>query len=283
MPGNAACLLFWDYDTQWGADRSRSPGGPKDWGALEFENTGRLLDLHARYEIPACFAVVGAAALPGERPYHDPSQVRRIHAAGHEIASHGLHHEWLPGLTRRELVDTLKSSKEILEQCLGAPVNAFVPPFNQPFIYPRKLAPAFSEYRQAGRLHNTLPVVCSQLFALGYRLARVAYDPLPEYVFKRLFKRPIPRLGRIETIANLTCVRLNAPVGFAGATRSLLERCAAAGRGLLIVWAHPHSLHMGGSQDERHLLPFLQRLQELQCQQKIRVLLPSELIRQEPS
>src|SRR5438309_3867691 len=90
-------VFFWDYDTQWGGDRSRSPGGRKAWGAAEFENTELLLELHAAHDLPACFAVVGAAALPGERPYHDQAQIRRIACAGHEIASHGFEHEWLPG------------------------------------------------------------------------------------------------------------------------------------------------------------------------------------------
>ena len=153
----AKLLFFWDYDTQWGADRSRRPGGPKDWGYLEFENTERLLDLHAQYEIPACFAVVGAAALPGQRPYHDPAQIRRIYAAGHEVASHSFKHEWLPGLTHLELSETLRASKDALEQCISAPVNTFVPPFNQPFAYPQKLAPAFSERREGGSAHITLP------------------------------------------------------------------------------------------------------------------------------
>ena len=40
-------LLFWDYDTQWGADRSRSGNGPKAWGEDEFVNTERLLPLLA--------------------------------------------------------------------------------------------------------------------------------------------------------------------------------------------------------------------------------------------
>ena len=63
----ARCVLFWDYDTQWGADRSRGGGTPKAWGMAEFDNTERLLELHARFNIPACFAIVGAAALPGGR------------------------------------------------------------------------------------------------------------------------------------------------------------------------------------------------------------------------
>src|ERR1035437_987735 len=101
MKKQNAFVIFWDYDTQWGGDRSRSPGGPKNWGRLDFENTERLLELHAQFNIPACFAVVGAAALPGLRPYHDPDQIRRIHAAGHEIASHSFQHDWLPAHGRR--------------------------------------------------------------------------------------------------------------------------------------------------------------------------------------
>src|SRR5437879_4437818 len=116
----ARLLLFWDYDTQWGADRSRSPGRPKSWGHAEFDNTERLLELHAESSVPACFAIVGAAALPGERPYHDPVQVRRIHAAGHEIGSHSFQHEWLPGIGYRRLLTTLQLSKDTLEQCIGA-------------------------------------------------------------------------------------------------------------------------------------------------------------------
>ena len=133
-------MIFWDYDTQWGADRSRSNGGPKKWGPQEFENTERLLDLHAEYNIRACFAVVGAAALPGPRPYHDPDQIRRIHAAGHEVGSHSFHHDWLPGLNREALNETLARSKAALEDCIGAEAISFLPPWNPPFDYPRRLS-----------------------------------------------------------------------------------------------------------------------------------------------
>src|SRR4051812_42902564 len=150
-PKPATLLFFWDYDTQWGADRSRGPGGPKNWGHLEFPNTDRLLELHAQYEIPACFAVVGAAALPGERPYHDPGQIRRVHEAGHEVGSHSFHHDWLPGLNRRALLQTLSASKDALEQCVGARVVSFVPPYNQPFDYPGGWSFSISERRGAGR------------------------------------------------------------------------------------------------------------------------------------
>ena len=79
-------------------------------------------------EVPACFAVVGSAALPGKRPYHAPEQIRRIHDAGHEVASHSHRHEWLPALSRQALRETLSASKDALEQCIGAPIATFVPP-----------------------------------------------------------------------------------------------------------------------------------------------------------
>ena len=108
-------VIFWDYDTQWGADRSRNPRGAPTWGPLEFPNTDALLELHARYGVPACFAVVGAAALAGSRPYHDPDQIRRIHQLGDEVASHSFRHEWLPGFDPAALDETVRHSKDALD------------------------------------------------------------------------------------------------------------------------------------------------------------------------
>ena len=276
MPNKANCMFFWDYDTQWGADHSRSYDGPKNWGHLEFENTERLLELLAQYDIKACFAVVGAAALPGKRPYHDPAQIRRIHSAGHEIASHSLYHDWIPGMRHQELLDTLRISKDALEQCIGVSVNTFVPPYNQPFEYPQKFAPAFSERRIGGENHITLPMLCEALRNTGYRFARVSYYPLPQYVLMRLFKYQALKPIGVERISELPCVRLNTPVGFMTSTLSVLNRYIIKGKGIVVVWAHPHSLNLGNSQDERYLIPFLERVNELRHQDKLRVSLPSD-------
>lgn len=272
-------LLFWDYDTQWGADRSRSPGGQKKWGYLEFQNTERLLQLHAEYDIKACFAVVGAATLPGERPYHDPDQIRRIHAAGHEIASHSFRHDWLPGLTQSELLDTLRQSKDALEQCVGAPVVTFVPPYNQPFRYPRKLAPAFSERRIAGKHAVTIPALCIALRVAGYQFARVSYFPLPDYIRVRLFGGRAGQAGRLETISGLTCIRLNTPCGFGPPTLNLLDRVVRQQRGgFVVVYAHPHSLHNGSPQDEKYLIPFFERINALRRQGLLTVARPADVL-----
>ncbi len=272
----ARLLLFWDYDTQWGADRSRTAGGPKDWGSLEFENTERLLSLHAKYEVPACFAVVGSAALPGERPYHDPAQIRRIHAAGHEVASHSHRHEWLPGLDSHRLRETLRSSKDALEQCIGSPVSAFVPPWNAPFDHPRSWSFSLSERREAGSDRTDLGRLCGALREAGYRFCRVAYRPILQRLADRLLRRRFDHLGRLETINGLACARLNTPGGFGEDTLKSLERNVQRG-GLVVAYGHPHSLTLPTSQDERHLVPFLERVRELRSRGLLQVVRPRDL------
>ena len=273
----AELLFFWDYDTQWGGDRSRLPGGPKSWGALEFSNTERLLELHGEYEVPACFAAVGSAALPGERPYHDPAQIRRIHAAGHEIGSHSHRHEWLPGLDRRALRETLQASKDALEQCIGAPVTTFVPPWNQPFDYPRGFSFSLSERREGGAHRTGLVRLCETLAETGYRFCRVAYRPMHQRLAEMVVRRRIEQLGRVEEIRGVSCARLNTPGGFGRHTVEVLDRAVRRG-GLTVVYGHPHSLTLGNSQDERHLAPFLQRVAAMVKSGHLKVSLPREAI-----
>ncbi len=270
-------LLFWDYDTQWGGDRSRLPGGPKDWGRLEFPNTERLLELHAQYEVPACFAVVGAAALPGERPYHDPDQIRRIHDAGHEVGSHSFRHEWLPGLTRAEVRETLRASRESLEQCIGAPVVSFVPPYNQPWDHPAKLSISLSERRTGGSERMHLGQLCRVLSETGYRFCRVAYRPGWLRVIERVSKGRRDRPGRLEKIGGLWAARLNTNGGFALEARQMLESCGRRG-GLTVAYGHPHSLTTDGSQHERELVPFLEKARELKQRGLLNIALPRDLV-----
>lgn len=274
MTPRGKLVCFYDYDTQWAADRSRSPGGAKKWGHRDFENTERLLEAHARYDTPACFAVVGAAALPGSRPYHDPHQIRRIHAAGHEVASHSFQHEWLPGLGPAALRETLRHSKQALEDCIGAPVTSFVPPFNQPFDYAGALAISLAERREARAERTSLPELCRALAEEGYRFCRVAYRPWPLRLAERVLRRRIERPSRLETIAGMQCLRLNAAVGFDASALRMVRLCAETG-GVAIAHAHPHSVMTGGPQDLRYLEAFLQEVAELRKSGAIEVALPA--------
>jgi hypothetical protein len=269
-------MFFWDYDTQWGADRSRIEGGPKTWGRLEFENTERLLELHETFGIRACFAVVGSAALSGERPYHDPAQIRRVHAAGHEIGSHSHRHDWLPGLNPGQLRETLAMSKDALEQCIGSPVTAFVPPWNQPFDYPAGWSISLSERLSAGPERIDLRRLCETLRDTGYRFCRVSYRPialrLAELVRRRRLDRPVAP----EAIAEVTCLRLNTPGGFARETVEVVTNCAETG-GYVVVYGHPHSLTLGGIQNESYLAPLLALVRDLCVSGRLEVVLPRQL------
>ncbi len=275
--GVAECFFFWDYDTQWGADRSRGGGGKARWGMLDFENTERLLELHARFGVTACFAVVGAAATPGERPYHDPEQIRRIHAAGHEIASHSHQHEWLPGLGSSALRETLRASKDSLEQCIGAPVLSFVPPYNQPFDFATGWSYSLSERREAGRERTDVFRLCEALAATGYQFCRVAYQSLAERLIERLRGRRVARPSAVRRIAGIQCLRLTAASGFAVEAEALLGRCVAK-PSKAVFYGHPHSLTLGDSQDEKWLQPFLEKVTRLRTAGRLAVRLPRELI-----
>jgi glycosyltransferase involved in cell wall biosynthesis len=73
---------------------------------------------------------------------------------------------------------------------------------------------------------------------------------------------------------------LNTPGGFDGPARAMLERCVASGS-LAVVWGHPHSLRSGNSQDERFLIPLLERIRDLQGNGRLKVCLPRELLAEE--
>lgn len=77
------------------------------------KNTGLLLDLFERHQARATFFVLGWVA---ERY---PALIKRIHAAGHEIASHGYSHQLIYSQTKDVFrAETLKS-KQLLEDITG--------------------------------------------------------------------------------------------------------------------------------------------------------------------
>jgi polysaccharide deacetylase family protein (PEP-CTERM system associated) len=97
----------------------------EDWASYpsRIETTiDRLLDLLARSGATGTFFTLGWI---GDRY---PRLVRRIHDAGHEIASHGYWHRRVDSLNPRELRDELRSSKAVLEDACGAEVLGFRAP-----------------------------------------------------------------------------------------------------------------------------------------------------------
>src|SRR6185503_7031515 len=95
------------------------------WGSMESRvcaNTERLLELFDETGVTATFFVLGWVA---ER---FPRLVRQIAAAGHEIASHGYHHQLLYTLTPAQFREDVRASKALLEQASGTAVIGFRAP-----------------------------------------------------------------------------------------------------------------------------------------------------------
>jgi len=270
-------LIFWDYDTQWGADRSRLPGNQKRWGEQEFENTEKLLEIHAEFHIPACFAAVGAAALPGKHPYHDPDQIRRIHELGHEVASHTMYHDWLPGLGYSKLLRTLRDSKDALEQCIGDEVISFVPPYNQPYDFPKKFSFSLSERKEAGNGRIDLKRLCDALSETGYLFSRVSYKTIFERILSIISRKSHFHPSKIEKIGDVTCIRPTTHAGFSQEALELLDRCVKEG-GYAVAHGHPHAIHTSNDQDEQHLIPFLRLASNLVSSNHLQVVLPRQVI-----
>jgi polysaccharide deacetylase family protein (PEP-CTERM system associated) len=96
-----------------------------EWDRFESRvaaEVARLLDLLARHEARATFFVLGWVA---ER---QADLIRTIARAGHEIASHGWDHTRVTHQTPRQFRDSIRHTKDVLEEISGAPVLGFRAP-----------------------------------------------------------------------------------------------------------------------------------------------------------
>jgi len=101
----------------------------------------RVLEVCDEAHVKATFFVVGLLARSR------PDVVRRVAAAGHEIASHSLNHQLLPSLSHDALVDDLRQSKALLEDLSGHEVVGFRAP---EFTVERLDHPCFTVLRELG-------------------------------------------------------------------------------------------------------------------------------------
>jgi polysaccharide deacetylase family protein (PEP-CTERM system associated) len=104
------------------------------WTTLESrvcKNTDRLLEIFAEHELRGTFFVLGWVA---ER---FPDLVKRIAAAGHEIASHGYGHRLVYDQTRKAFREDVRRAKTLLEDACGGPVHGYRAPSYS--IVPRSL------------------------------------------------------------------------------------------------------------------------------------------------
>ena len=86
------------------------------------DNTRRLLDMLARHRVRGTFFLLGWVA------QRCGVLVREIHAAGHELASHGFWHRLVYQQTPEEFRQDLRDSRAALEDAAGVEVTAYRAP-----------------------------------------------------------------------------------------------------------------------------------------------------------
>lgn len=95
------------------------------WEAFESRvsaSVDQLLGLMARYGVRGTFFTVGWVA------DRQPEMLRRIHAAGHELASHTYDHRRITHQTPEHFRQSLRRTKRSIEDLVGAPVDGFRAP-----------------------------------------------------------------------------------------------------------------------------------------------------------
>jgi len=94
----------------------------KQWDQLDYRaeaNTRVLLEMFAAHGIRATFFVLGWVTK------RSPALVREIHAAGHEIACHGMSHRMVYTQTPAEFRSETIEAKSLLEDLIGARVRGY--------------------------------------------------------------------------------------------------------------------------------------------------------------
>ncbi len=95
---------------------------PDQWDTLEYRverSTDRLLGIFSDAGITATFFVLGWVAKKS------PQLVRAIHAAGHEVASHGMSHKLVYNQSEAEFREETQESKACLEDLIAGPVLGY--------------------------------------------------------------------------------------------------------------------------------------------------------------
>lgn len=87
------------------------------------EFTPSILDILARYGIPATFFALGHNAV------ENPGLLREVVAAGHEVGSHGWRHKDLSEVTDADAIMEIDHGTRQIERIAGAPIRLFRPPY----------------------------------------------------------------------------------------------------------------------------------------------------------
>ncbi len=144
-----------------------------DWDSLSLrveDNVLRILDMFAEAEVSATFFTLGWVAR------RNPSLMRRIVEAGHELASHGYDHVRVFTFDRKEFAADLLTARKVLEDTSGAKVTGYRAPS---FSIDQRTPWAYMELADQGYTYSSsvAPITHDHY---GWREApRFAFKPLP--------------------------------------------------------------------------------------------------------
>jgi polysaccharide deacetylase family protein (PEP-CTERM system associated) len=204
-----------------------------DWDTLERRveaNTDRVIDLFAAAGVTATFFTLGWVAA------RHPQLIRRIVAAGHEVASHGWDHRRVFTMDADEFRDDLFRARTAIEDAAGVAVSGY-------------RAPSFSIDRRTPWAHA---VLAEAGYAYSSSIAPIAHDHYGWPDAPRTPFRPLAEASLIElpiTIATVLGREVTAGGGFfrllpQGVTDRAVRRANAAGQAA-IFYFHPWEIDPG--------------------------------------
>ena len=150
-----------------------------DWETLPRrveQNVGRVLDLFEEAKVKATFFTLGWVAA------RHPALMRRIAAAGHEIASHGWDHRRVFTMNESAFRADLAQARSAIEDAAGCAVAGY-------------RAPSFSIDARTPWAH---PVLAEQGYAYSSSVAPLRHDHYGWPEAPRFAWRPVPGSALIE-------------------------------------------------------------------------------------
>ena len=163
----------------------------EDWAALSSRVTQpveQILELLQDHGVRGTFFVLGWLAR------RQPALVRRIHAAGHEIASHGFAHRSIQTQARREFFEDISAAKALLEDLVGERVLGYRAPS---YSITPSTSWALDEIEGAGYAYDS-SIYPARLPGLryGWRGARLVSHPLRPALWE--FPLPVMKVGPLR-------------------------------------------------------------------------------------
>ncbi len=244
--------ISFDYDSPAGYRQSFHM---RDFpGNADYEGTQLLLNVLRRHGVKASFGIVGQAALPGEPPDQCQDQIREIHRAGHEIASHSMTHRFIPPMRDEELFEEVSSSKGALEACIGAPIQGFIPPFNRPSHFPAAGAFSISEVLGLdgrGRGRQSIGTMLKTLKKAGFGWSRVSFQSKWTQLSRRFGTAKDHPPVQPFVHNGIVAIPLH-ETGFGFAARNLIRKWIGANH-VLTLYGHPNQALSANRQNVKEL------------------------------